>query len=99
STLAFGQSPARTGPDKAVAPAAVDTAAPADFLIEVLPSSSTDKTFKNEAQAIVRILSSKDLKNPVFIDQHGYARDMVLEAVAARLAGDPHGKKLYRVNW
>src|SRR6476469_4352138 len=85
STMAFGQTAGKTEPAKAAAPAATDAIWPPDFLLEVTGSASSDQTYKNEAQAITRILSSADLKNPVFIDDHGYARDLVLEAVAARL--------------
>src|SRR5437899_8098383 len=70
----------------------------AGYLIEVAGSSGS-QSFSREAKTIAHILSSPVTKNPVLIDDQGYARESVLEAVAARLARDPYGKRLFRVNW
>jgi hypothetical protein len=99
STLALGQNAGKPETAEAAATVTGEAMSPADFLIEVSPWSTGDQTYKKEAQTITRILSSNELKSPILIDEHGYARDLVLEAVAACLARDPQGKKLYRVNW
>ena len=98
STLAFGQDASKAAPAKPDA-AEIVTPSYADYLIEVAPGYDTSRTYDREAQAIARVLSSKTGTNPVLIDNHGYARDLVLQSVAARLARDPHGKRLFRVNW
>ena len=97
-TLAFGQTSERTDVAETSAAEAM-TSSYSDYLIEITAGYNTGNDYLKESQAITRILASSTDKNPVLIDNQGYARDMVLQAVAARLADASHGKKLYRVNW
>src|SRR5437899_9557478 len=100
STLAFSQdvSRLRTAKDAATA-----NESPIDrgYLFDVTQTAGydTNTSYSREAQLIARILSSNSKKNPVLIDNQGYARDAVLGAVASRLASDSQGKRLYRINW
>ncbi|MEO6051907.1 MAG: hypothetical protein ABIP78_11325, partial [Pyrinomonadaceae bacterium] len=97
STLAFGQD---AGKSKTVTSAAAENIAPlyANYLIEVPAGYDTSEGYAKEAQTTAQVLSSKSGTNPVLIDNQGYVRDLVLQSVAARLARDPQGKKLFRVN-
>lgn len=98
SSLAFGQqSNRRASADTAVAANANTLFA--EYLIEVTGSPETSKSYSKEVASIAKVLTSPSAKNPVLIDEHGYARGMVVEGVAANLASDPNGKRLYRVNW
>ena len=98
STLAFGQA--------AVKPVLADRTLAGDvetsyaaYLMEVSGSPATGQSYTREVQTIARVLSSVSAKNAVLIDDQGYARETVIQAVAARLEADPNGKRLYRVNW
>ncbi|MEQ1923781.1 MAG: S8 family serine peptidase, partial [Pyrinomonadaceae bacterium] len=96
STLAFGQNAGKT--DKATANTEAGIASFAAYLTEVPASADVSQSYTREAASLTRILSLGDSKNAVLIDNQGYARDMVVNAVANRLSakGD---KRLYRVNW
>ena len=97
STLAFGQTAAKVDPSD-VAPAADANSSYAAYLTEVAGVFDTSESYTRESQAVVRILSDRTAKNAVLIDKSGYARNMVLQSVAARL-NSTEGKRLYRVNW
>ncbi len=96
-TLAFGQ--VIGDPNQTKATTAPETPSYAAYLIEVSATNDASETYGKEAQAIARVLSSNATKNAVLIDEHGYARELVLQSVAARLNGDGKGKTLFRVNW
>jgi hypothetical protein len=97
STLAFGQIPGRTDLVKTELQA-VDNTEYSAYLIEVPVTSVTNESYGREAKAITQVLTNKENKNAVLIDDHGYVRDMVASDVAARLAGSG-SKRLYRINW
>src|SRR3954465_5332562 len=67
-----------------------------DLLIEV-PTGSVEDTYKTEAQRIAQLLA-KEKKNVVLIDEHGYARDLVLGAAVTQLASLKSDKHIYRIN-
>ncbi len=95
SSLAFGQQSGKADSPKI---STVETPSFADYLIEVSAAYDTSQEFARESQKIARILTS-GTKNPILIDNQGYARDMVLQSVANRLATLSQGKKLFRINW
>ena len=97
STLAFGQAAEkRVSADSA--PASEAGMSYERFLTEVEGTPASGQSYTREVQTIARVLSSST-KNPVLIDDQGYARETVLQAVATRLASGTSGKRLYRVNW
>jgi len=95
--LAFGQLPGRNDLVRTESQA-VDNIDYSAYLIEVPVTSVTNESYSREARAIAQVLTGKDNKNAVLIDNHGYIRDLVASDVAARLA-DGGAKRLYRVNW
>ena len=97
-TLIFGQQAGKA--DASRTPAVKNTtSAFADYLIEVSAGYDTSQEYARESQAIARILSSNTAKSPILIDNQGYARDMVLQSVAGRLAARSNAKRLFRINW
>ncbi|MGE3467785.1 MAG: hypothetical protein AB7J13_12715, partial [Pyrinomonadaceae bacterium] len=97
STLAFGQEAKRTAVPKATAQTAANSSY-ALYLMEVGATADVSKSYGQQAAAITKVLLSNTSRNPVLIDNSGYARDLVLQSVAARLSNEG-GKRLYRVNW
>ena len=93
STLAFGQT---VSPAGSTAASRVTTGS--DFLIEVAGTGNVSGAYSRESEAVARVLTSKAGKNAVLIDNQGYAREIVLQSVASRLAAS-NGKRLFRVNW
>ena len=93
STFAFGQT---LTPSRVELSAKTELNA-ANYIIEV--AASRDGGYETEAKEITRLLSAPNGKDPVLIDDQGYARDVVLGAVAYRLAMADSGKALYRINW
>ena len=68
-----------------------------DFLTEV-PTGNVDGTYRTEANRIAQLLA-KGTKNVVLIDEHGFARDLVLGAATTQLASLKSDKHIYRINW
>ena len=97
-TLTFGQSSRKAD---AARTSAVEKMTPSysDYLIEINAGYNTGNDYIKESQAITHLLTSNAGKNPVLIDDQGYARDMVLQSVAARLTESATGKRLFRINW
>src|SRR5688500_14516347 len=77
-TLGLGQSPGKTVSSSAAA-VATDVVSYADYLIEVT-GTRTGQSYAREAASIERVLSSTAAKNAVLIDNHGYARELVLQS-------------------
>ena len=98
STLAFGQAAVKPVSADRTLVSEVETSY-AGYLMEVSGLPATGQSYTREIKTIARVLSSASAKSPVLIDDQGYARETVLQAVAERLANDPNGKRLYRVNW
>ncbi len=97
STLAFGQAQS-TAERARITPMAPENPRFASYLTEVSPDGEEGRQFEKEAQAIAKILSAKNAKSAVLIDKLGYARELVLQSVVARLAAG-NGKKILRINW
>src|SRR5437764_3305032 len=97
STLAFGQDAGRLAAPQSST--AENGSMFENYLIEVPSTYDSSEAYSKESQSITHVLVSPAAKSAVLIDNNGYARDLVLQSVANRLASDPQGKKLYKVNW
>ncbi|MBK6723247.1 MAG: hypothetical protein IPG58_08205 [Acidobacteria bacterium] len=95
--MAFGQEADRTVVSKATSAPAANSLF-AKYLMEVGATADVSKSYGQQAAAITKVLSANAERNAVLIDNTGYARDLVLQSVAARLTSKG-GKRLYRVNW
>ena len=94
STLAFGQAAVKPVSANPTSAGEVETSY-AGYLMEVSGLPATGQSYTREVQTIARMLSSTSAKNPVLIDDQGYARETVLQAVAARLESDPNAAGFY----
>ena len=98
STLAFGQQSRRADAAR-TSSVETETLSYPDYLLEISAGYDTGREYSKESQTIASLLSSNSAKSPILIDDQGYARDTVLQAVAARLAEISQGTKLFRINW
>src|SRR5687768_7105312 len=80
STLAFGQPPARVHTNQSNS--IVGIVPSSGFLLEVTGAIGDDP-FEKESAQIAKLLSAKTAKSVVLIDEYGYAREQVLQSVAA----------------
>ncbi|MBK7934977.1 MAG: S8 family serine peptidase [Acidobacteria bacterium] len=94
STIAFGQVAAVNTPSGETAASTVPAA---KYLIEVSASATDTDSNSQASKRIVDIFAARTGKSAVLIDEYGYARDGVLQAVAQRLNGV--GKRVFRVDW
>ena len=72
---------------------------PTVYLAEVIGAPTTNTSYAKEVRRIAATLSAAAGRNPVLIDDRGYARELVLDAVATQLAKSTAGTRLYRINW
>lgn len=91
TTMTFGQHVAKSAADTRGQIAA----STASYLFEV--TATADLTNERISRRIADLLAAPAGKNAVLIDEHGYARDGVLQGVANRL--NAGGKRVYRVDW
>jgi len=96
TALAFGQAAVKTAPGTTAETARSENPFAA-FLIEVA-GTTADNGYAKEADRVAALLAKKGGKNAVLIDDNGYARGMVVESAAAKLAARSD-KRLYRINW
>ncbi|MEQ1916000.1 MAG: S8 family serine peptidase, partial [Gallionella sp.] len=94
SAFAFGQNVGKS--DTAVKVTEVGQAF-ATFLTEIPATAAASTGYAKESEAMASVLIATNSKSAVLIDDLGFAREMVLGAVAAKLASS--GKRLVRINW
>ena len=74
STLAFGQTTVKGVSTERTNVQDIEQTF-ANYLMEVAGTPATEQIYSREVQTIARMLSSNNSKNPVLIDNQGYARE------------------------